>query len=298
MLSQFLKRAMSLQTRKPRVVGGVEIIAKNETSRFYPPPAHVMSACEVAILAGARLTGTCSVCGKRNEFRPFTENMRESGGCACCGASNRQRQMAWMLRRELGLPGDGELVVPSSVAIYNTEANGPLHEILRVHPLYQCSEYWGDKSEFGETVNGIRNEDLQALSFDAMSFDLVLSSDVLEHMPSPYQAHREIHRVLKPGGKHIFTVPYGESMVRDDVRASLIDGAVVHHAEALYHGDPVRPDEGILVWTIFGLEMLVRLAEIGFQTEQWRLHEPQQGIVGRGSEIFVARRCLQLGNGP
>jgi predicted SAM-dependent methyltransferase len=55
----------------------------------------------------------------------------------------------------------------------------------------------------------------------------VLSSDVLEHMPELYRAHSEIYRVLKPGGRHIFTVPYGEAMIRDQVRASLVDGKVV-----------------------------------------------------------------------
>jgi SAM-dependent methyltransferase len=198
--------------------------------------------------------------------------------------------MAWMLRKELDLPAFGELAIPADVDVYNTEANGPLHEILKVHPQYQCSEYWGDKSTHGETVDGVRNEDLQALSFAAMTFDVVLSSDVLEHMPSPYQAHREIFRVLKPCGRHIFTVPYGEAMVRDDVRASLVDEKLVHHAEALYHGDPVRPGEGILVWTIFGLEMLVRLNEIGFETDLWRLYEPEHGIIGPGADIFVAKR--------
>jgi hypothetical protein len=284
--------AKSLLARRRAIALDFESPEK-ETTRLYPPAPHVTSPREIALLAGARMVGTCSVCGKRNEFHPFTENMRESGACSLCGASNRQRQMAWMLRRELGLPGDGDLVVPPAVSIYNTEANGPLHETLMRHPLYQCSEYWGDKAQFGDSVKGVRNEDLQALSFESMTFDVVLSSDVLEHMPSPYLAHSEICRVLKPGGKHIFTVPYDEAMVQDDVRASLVDGAVVHHAEALYHGDPVRPDEGILVWTIFGLEMLVRLSGIGFRTELWQLHEPAQGIVGPGAIVFSAQRCLR-----
>lgn len=195
-----------------------------------------------------------------------------------------------MLRRELGLPMMGRLVVSDGVAIYNTEANGALHTSIKSHPLYECSEYWGDKSKYGAIVDGVCNEDLQGLSFGDASFDIVLSSDVLEHMPHPYQAHREIFRVLKPGGRHIFTVPYGEGMLRDDVRATLVDGEIVYHAEALYHGDPVRPDEGILVWNIFGLEMLVRLAEVGFRTELWRLHEPEYGIVGPGAVVFVARK--------
>lgn len=265
-------------------------VSGNATVRHYPPADHVMSPIEAAALAGQRLSGTCTICGTVVKFEPFSENLRESGACPRCRSSNRQRQMAWMLRREFGLAASGPLIFPAGVSIYNTEANGSLHERLRVHSQYQCSEYWGDKAEYGETVDGTRNEDLKELSFAAASFDVVLSSDVLEHMPQPYQAHREIHRVLKPGGRHIFTVPYGEAMIRDDVRASLVDGKLVHHHEALYHGDPVRPGEGILVWTIFGLEMLVRLSEIGFETELWRLQEPEAGIIGPGADVFVARK--------
>jgi len=272
---------------RPAAPGGV---AGRMTVRHYPPVSYVESPIETAALAGQRLPGVCTICGAAGEFEPFNDNLRESGACPQCRSSNRQRQMAWILRRELGLAASGPLVIPEGVSVYNVEANGPLHEALKVHPQYQCSEYWGDKAEFGEVVDGTRNEDLQALTFASASFDVVLSSDVLEHMPQPYRAHSEIHRVLKPGGRHIFTVPYGEAMLRDQVRASLIDGKVVHHHEAVFHGDPVRPGEGILVWTIFGLEMFVRLNEIGFETQFWRLHEPAFGIIGPGADVFIAHK--------
>ena len=259
--------------------------------RVYPPPARAEGLAERIAKTGGSIAGTCTICGAKVEFLAFTENMRETGHCPRCGSSNRQRQMAWMLRGELGMSFSGKLSLPRDIAVYNTEANGPIHALLKTHPLYQCSEYWGDKAEYGDTVDGVRNEDLQALSFTDASFDVVLSSDVLEHMPDPYLAHREIHRVLKPGGRHVFTVPYGATMLLDDVRATLVDGKIVHHAEALYHGDPVRPEEGILVWTIFGLEMLVRLKQIGFDTQWFRLQEPAHGIVGPGLDAFVARKA-------
>lgn len=286
-------------SRNPTVVANVDprasapdATAGRMTVRHYPPVGYVESPVETAALAGQRLSGACTICGAIGEFAPFSENLRESGACPQCRASNRQRQMAWMLRRELGLAASGPLVIPEGISVYNVEANGPLHEMLKVHPQYQCSEYWGDKAEFGEVVDGIRNEDLQALSFASASFDVVLSSDVLEHMPQPYRAHSEIYRVLKPGGRHIFTVPYGEAMIRDQVRASLVEGDVVYHHEKIYHGDPVRPGEGILVWTIFGLEMLVRLNEIGFETQFWRLHEPAVAIIGPGADVFVAHKPI------
>jgi SAM-dependent methyltransferase len=50
-------------------------------------------------------------------------------------------------------------------------------------------------------------EDVQELSWPDASFDLVLTSETLEHVPDLHQALREIRRVLRPGGRHVFTVP-------------------------------------------------------------------------------------------
>jgi SAM-dependent methyltransferase len=163
--------------------------------------------------------------------------------------------------------------------VHNTESTGAVHNRLREHAGYTFSEYWGPQYAPGEIVHGIRHEDLQSLSFADNSLDLVLSSDVLEHMPHPYQAHAEIFRVLKPGGRHIFTVPFHGSY-EDNVRARLEDGEIAYFGEKLYHGDPIRPDEGVLVWTIFGPEMLDKLREIGFHALLWQFSEPKYGIVG------------------
>lgn len=45
------------------------------------------------------------------------------------------------------------------------------------------------------------------LPFDDNTFDYVISSDVIEHTPNPYNATKELIRVLKPGGKICITVP-------------------------------------------------------------------------------------------
>lgn len=48
----------------------------------------------------------------------------------------------------------------------------------------------------------------QALPFPDESFDTVLSSDVIEHLPEPTLAFQEMGRVLKPGGKLILNTPF------------------------------------------------------------------------------------------
>lgn len=240
---------------------------------------------------GAVVPGECPICGTDDGFDNYTENLRESGSCRNCGSNERQRQMAFVVRHRFGLGFEGPLRLLTGATVHNTESTGALHQQLLSAPGYTFSEYWGAEHRSGEVVNGIRHEDLQALSIPDESLDLVLSSDVLEHVPDPYQAHAEIFRVLRPGGAHIFTVPFN-FLPEDDVRARVEDGEIRYFAEKIYHGDPVRPDEGILVWNVFGAEMLDRLEELGFHAFAWKFSNVRRGIVG-WALVFEARKPLE-----
>jgi SAM-dependent methyltransferase len=48
---------------------------------------------------------------------------------------------------------------------------------------------------------------LESLPWDNQSFDLVVMKHVLEHTPDPKKALTEVHRVLRPGGSVVATVP-------------------------------------------------------------------------------------------
>lgn len=238
--------------------------------------------------------GFCTVCGQITAMVRWQKNFRESGCCVNCHSFNRQRQIAAIvcasLREWKGLASTrslAEIGVNSGLTIFNTESSGALHSRLMSLPGYVCSEYLGSHYAPGEVVNGVRHEDLTCLSFPNETFDLVISSDVLEHIPDPYRAHREIFRVLKPGGQHIFTVPFNQTGYYDNVRAVIENGQVKMLQLPIYHHDALSP-QGILVYTIFSLEMLLRLGEIGFRTHMHLIYKPVLGILGVNGIVFQA----------
>lgn len=260
---------------------------------LYPPRRSWLEALMVKAKRGAM---TCTVCGDFTQFTIENDNLRDTCVCRTCRCMNRQRQIAYVAsgayarerRVELSSYRDFSRLGDSFV-VYNTESRGPVHDNLHTLPGYRCSEYFGPQHKSGDVVNGVVHQDLMDLRMDSGSVDLVISSDVFEHIPDPYKAHRELHRVLKPGGRHVFTVPFHGEGFEDEVRATIgPDGAVVHHAPPIYHADPVRPSEGVLVFNIFGLEMLVKLHKLGFHTNLYQLSAPWLGILGTNAIVFEA----------
>ena len=62
------------------------------------------------------------------------------------------------------------------------------------------------------TLHGTTNIDIMSSAYEIPvadeSFDSALSTAVLEHLEEPERALRECHRVLKPGGVAVYSVPF------------------------------------------------------------------------------------------
>ncbi|QNI37177.1 class I SAM-dependent methyltransferase [Edaphobacter albus] len=109
--------------------------------------------------------------------------------------------------------------------------------------------------------DGIRCEDITNLTYPDCSLDLIISSDVLEHVPALEVAFQESYRVLRPGGSHIFTIPT-RPMTRK--RAEIVDNQIRHLTEPEYHSDPLNP-AGILAFWDFGLDAIDMFSSSGLQ---------------------------------
>jgi SAM-dependent methyltransferase len=118
---------------------------------------------------------------------------------------------------------------------------------------YIASQFFQD-AELGSFVNGVRNENLEQLSFADNSVDLHVTQDVMEHIFNPDQAFREINRTLRPGGMHIFTVPLVQKLLPSKTRAFSTNGQVVHIEPEYYHGSPIG-DGRALVTTDWGYDI-------------------------------------------
>jgi hypothetical protein len=97
---------------------------------------------------------------------------------------------------------------------------------------------------------------------------------------------------LKPGGAHIFTVPW-YSWAETRIRAKLQDGKIVHLEEPVYHGNPIDP-KGSLVITEWGEDLCNTIYEsCGMPTMAIRIRDVHLGIDGMFPEVFISRKLSQ-----
>jgi SAM-dependent methyltransferase len=77
-------------------------------------------------------------------------------------------------------------------------------DVVQARKRVQDLQDWG---EHGGGISVFLVSDITRLPFADDFFDLVICSEVLEHIPDQHRAVRELTRVLKPGGNLVVSVP-------------------------------------------------------------------------------------------
>src|SRR5215510_11075283 len=179
----------------------------------------------------------CPVCESTvNSFLPlpefFRENQRKYGFpyqtrdaetcneaaylCPSCGASDRDRLYALFLGDYIAELESGDQMVdfaPSeSLSAFIRRAIKSTGNDIRYRTADLLVENVDDRVDV---------EDLR--SYESEQFTFFICSHVLEHVPDDRKALRELHRILKPGGKAILMVPIILSIDRIDEDPSVTD---------------------------------------------------------------------------
>lgn len=90
-----------------------------------------------------------------------------------------------------------------------------------------CDEYSASELRHAEaymsqqSINNMhfKHNDLSETDYEDNYFDAIVCSEVLEHIPARERAVRELHRILKPGGTLLISMPQKNSLFYYRVRA-------------------------------------------------------------------------------
>lgn len=234
----------------------------------------------LAAKPGSRI-GRCPICERRVLFIREGTYTRNGLRCLRCYSVPRWRAIVRVLHDHFPDWRDR--------AIHESSPGGPASEKLaRECRRYTPTQFFPDVP-LGTSHDGVRCEDLERQTFPDSAFDLVVTSDVFEHIFDAAGAFAEIARTLRPGGAHVFTIPWfywNDTLVR----AKIEDGQVRHLEPPDYHGNPIDPNGSLVVreWGRDFVDFIYRAS--GLTTTVIQILDPSQGIEGQFREVFISRK--------
>lgn len=236
--------------------------------------------------------GECTLCGWSGEFSLDTAPVRADRGflCSGCGAALVSQAEATVILDEYA-GGQrvclDELVQQGafrSLAVHHLGRSGPIVRRLRQVDDFGESGYDPDLA-LGAPLDGkppATNQDHCRLTFPDERFDLIVSSHVLEHVPEPSDALSETRRVLRPGGRYIFSIPGAARRATTARRAQMVDGEVVDLLERRYHNSP--SGERVIVFHDFGRDIIDLAQSAGLDA---RIRRPHRSLRDASRNIVV-----------
>jgi GT2 family glycosyltransferase/SAM-dependent methyltransferase len=259
-------------------------------------------------------TGNCLICGKETRF--YYQDValwRESLNCEHCRSTSRYRSIASGVLEEINraarLSASSLAALPRTcdkqLSVYDTQPSFhfdtcgyPLPDLLKATGWIdvKLSQFKPDRPLGDVLRKGITNQNLECLTYADASLDIVITSDVMEHVRLDDRAHREIFRVLKPGGLYLFTVPHVRTWEQTLTRVQINDpddpAKDVHLLEPEYHGDTNSDDgAGVLAYRTYGKDLERFLADLGFDVGYKRVNSETLGILN--TELFCCRKLTK-----
>ena len=223
---------MSVRSRLPESVKAPLRVVVHPVRRFAQSTA----------LAGSQVE--CPCCNGR--FRRFLDfNGRPNAQCPRCWSLERHRLLALYLDQRGYLEGPGPIRA--------------LHFAPELALASRFAKPWIAYTS-ADVAHGRAHEvmDLMALPLPDGSFDFVLCSHVLEHVPDDRRGIAELNRVLRPGGRALVLVPVRAGQARTLEDPSVTDAA--ERRRLFGQDDHLR---------VYGADVADLLREGGFEVEEF-----------------------------
>jgi SAM-dependent methyltransferase len=231
--------------------------------------------------------GVCPICDENVRFQSLNDWLRDHLFCSECLSIPRERALMHVIRSYY--PDYKTLDVHES-SPGGRGASIKLHEECE---SYTASQFYPDIEEGKYHKIGYQCQNLERMTFEDNSFDLFITQDVMEHIFDPAKAFKEIARVLKPGGAHIFTVPI-VNKEKPSVRCASMhnNGEIFHFEEPEYHGNPVD-SKGALVVMNWGYDIADFIyAHARTATTIVAIDNLEMGIRAELNEVLISRKKL------
>jgi len=222
--------------------------------------------------------------------------------CKCCGSTRLIfDQVLWAeLIRAWNLSSEEAAYIDRQQGLHCGDCGSSLRSMALAKAIMSCFEYEGTFARFVRTFRAKRlrilevNEaggltqfftklrrhrlvsypehDMTSLCMKDRTFDLVVHSDTLEHVPNPVKGLSECRRVLKAGGFCCYTVP-------------IVIGRVTRSREGLtpsYHGSDKNCRGDYLVHTEYGCDFWQDVVRAGFRECRivWAEHPAAHAVIG------------------
>jgi SAM-dependent methyltransferase len=225
--------------------------------------------------------GHCSTCNQNVSFVAKDLWLRDHFLCVKCGSIPRERALMQVI--EQFYPNWRDLIIHET----SPGNRGASVRMANECKTYIPSQFFPDQ-KLGGIYNGVRCENLEALTFGDESIDLHISQDVMEHIFHPAKAFGEIARTLKPGGAHVFTVPLVNKMKASKLRVKMSgNGSIEHIQQPVYHGNPID-SKGSLVIMDWGYDIVKYIFDAtGLFTYTIYIDDITKGIRAEYIEVLV-----------
>ena len=180
-----------------------------------------------------------------NEDEVRQVNTQQGKCCQQCGANLRSMTLAGALNEYLGWKGTLTTLV--------LEGNTDNVRLLEINEAGDLTKHLSQFRHY--TFVCYPQFDMQKMDIPDNTYDIVIHSDTLEHVPDPIQGLTECLRIVRPGGYMMMTIPIVPTRLTRR-RANLPPS---------YHGSPLVREPDLLVHTEYGADFYRDMINAGWR---------------------------------